>query len=132
MNDHIELPLVTGIRRRLRELEADLVALASDAPARTSLPVDNAPAPDYSRGVSPLPAETDSESDEEAEQDPMTSLTQNQVREVVEAFDQLVLWKETPNSTMNAEMQSFIEREAMRRLVESMRPLIQVVKACER
>ena len=61
----------------------------------------------------------------------MTSLTQNQVREVVEAFDQLVLWKETPNSTMNAEMQSFIEREAMRRLVESMRPLIQVGKACE-
>jgi hypothetical protein len=132
MNDHLELPLVTGIRRRLRELEADLVALASDAPARTSLPVDNAPAPDYSRGISSVPAEMDSESDEEAEQDPMTSLTQNQVREVVEAFEQLLLWKETPNSSMNTDMQNFIDREAMRRLVESMRPLAQVVKACER
>ena len=109
-------------------LAAQLSEMAPAAPAPSSLPVDKMQLADYAQHIAPAVGDDE---DDEAPVNPMGNLTQTQVREVVAAFDDYLRWKELPNPTMTQDMKVYIERDALRRLQEAMRPLEGVVKGIE-
>jgi len=140
LNMNVSSPTIEADLRdfaaRLSRVEERLAARIAEpvtpAPAPAALPVDKMQIADYGRNVSTMSAEMDDDSEDEEVPNPMGNLTHSQVSEVVAAFDDLLRWKESPNPTMSPEMQAYIEEGAMRRLIEAMRPLEQVVKASER
>jgi|LauGreDrversion2_6_1035139.scaffolds.fasta_scaffold110902_2 hypothetical protein len=120
---------INRLTARMTLLEQKFETLRGEPSAPASLPVDKSTAADYGQDTSPTVGDDDS--DDEASADPMNNLTQHQVRELVVAFDEYLRWKDSPNPTMSQHMQTYIERDALRRLQDAMRPMERVVQAIE-
>jgi len=130
---HIVDTDLRNIAVRLHRLEEHMAqqqttASVAPAPVPSPLPVDKMQLADYGRLASPEGSVEDDSDEDEAPVNPMSNLTQHHIRELVAAFDDYIRWKESPNRTMDASLQLFIEQNSLHRLEEAMTPLQQVIR----
>jgi hypothetical protein len=124
-----DINLLSARMSKIEKRLEDMTGTQDAAP--TPLPVDKKTFSDYGRDVASSTEADEDDLDDEELANPMGDLTQQNLREVVAAFDELLRWKEFPNSTMSLEMREYIDRDNFRRLQEAIQPLERVVRSAE-